>query len=347
MTIAIKRKANLFIQLEALPRELFFEKAFLNFPDEEFLSDLKAARRNGRNDYSLSTLWRGILAPIAFKVPTIEAFRRQRELSPFLKKTLPLFPPPSAFSRFLSLLDSCPSSLDSLHCQLLKEVVQRTKMRSSLAIGLFHGLHLLWEPFSGLPLLSEPANPNESLKAGALRLLAKLKSQAPFLLDQFKYLVGDSSYHELIEISWETYQLKPIIPLKESHSSKGNFREATYDQRGAVFCFHSGQADLNPMVFAGFEEDRMSLKYRCLADHYGIACPRQNGCSLRAGIRIPLSIDREAFTPLPRSCYRWKSLFSAYQTKTLLENALCSFSERKRNFRIRLYMILLLAAARS
>ena len=70
------------------------------------------------------------------------------------------------------------------------------------------------------------------------------------------------------------------------------------------------------MAFGGFEKDRMTLKYRCPAKHYGYACQGMHRCPVRSSVRIPLSVDRRIFTPIARSSYRWDTL---YRRRTALE----------------------------
>lgn len=334
-----------FDKLERLPRDIFFERALLNLPDDVLLSALKLHRNKGRNDYPVSMLWSGVLAYFAYKCSSFSELKLQRESSLFLQNKLPVFPPPSSFSRFFHLLDQCSFSLEGLHRFLLEKVFSNVKEKMSLAIGFFDGIHLLWDVFSGLPLLHETGYSNEPHEKGGLRLLAKLKSQAPFLLARSQYLIGESSYEDLTEIAWDVYQLKPIIPLKDRAPSKSFFRDAGYDEKGKVYCDLSKNPTPTPMVFAGFEKGRKSLKYRCMARHYGISCGKETGCPLLSGRRIPLKLDRKIFTPLPRSCFRWDSLFKEYETKEILQNALFPFSKRKKELRISLYSLLLLAAS--
>ncbi|PIS03090.1 MAG: hypothetical protein COT85_03430 [Chlamydiae bacterium CG10_big_fil_rev_8_21_14_0_10_42_34] len=325
--------------LEKLPKETFFEKALLNLPDENLLADLTIRRGNGRNDYPLSILWKGLLAYVAFKCTSIEDLKKQIEKTPLLQTLFPSFPPPSSFSRFSHLLNKCDASLKKLHSQLLERVCRKPV----LAIGFFQGTHLLWDTFSKLPLYFEKAKPNEPPEAGALRLLSDLYSSSPQVIQRAEYLIGDSSYENLIESTWDLYRLKPIIPLDDRPPSKTTFRNAQYDEKGGVYCI--GKQNPNSMIFAGFEKDRMSLKYRCMANHYGTSCGKEDNCPLWKGLRIPLSTDRKIFTPLPRSSYRWKSIFKTYETKDALEKMLYSFPNRKYKQRVQLYSLLLLAAS--
>lgn len=60
----------------------------------------------------------------------------------------------------------------------------------------------------------------------------------------------------------------------------------------------------------------MTVKYRCLAHHYGY--PRVGGgcCELGKAVRIPLDEDRRVFIPLPRSSLKWER---CYDRRTAVE----------------------------
>jgi len=70
------------------------------------------------------------------------------------------------------------------------------------------------------------------------------------------------------------------------------------------------------MAYAGFEQQRQALKYRCPAKHYGLKCKGEKQCPLKKAVRIPLAVDRRVFTPLARSSYKWKDL---YKKRTAVE----------------------------
>jgi len=64
------------------------------------------------------------------------------------------------------------------------------------------------------------------------------------------------------------------------------------------------------MAFGGFEAARGTLKYRCPARHYGLACRGQQRCAVRGAVRIKLEDDRRVFTPVARSSYKWRRLYA-------------------------------------
>ena len=63
------------------------------------------------------------------------------------------------------------------------------------------------------------------------------------------------------------------------------------------------------MAFGGFEKDRGTLKYRCAAKHYGLACSGRQRCHISDNIRIDIESNRRIFTPLARSSYKWKTTY--------------------------------------
>jgi hypothetical protein len=70
------------------------------------------------------------------------------------------------------------------------------------------------------------------------------------------------------------------------------------------------------IAYGGFERDRMTVKYRCPAQHYGYHCAGAGCCELGKAVRIPLDEDRRVFTPLPRSSLKWER---CYDRRTAVE----------------------------
>jgi hypothetical protein len=54
------------------------------------------------------------------------------------------------------------------------------------------------------------------------------------------------------------------------------------------------------MAYGGFEKDRVTLKYRCPAAHYGYECVGQDRCSVGKALGIGIEQERRVFTPLPK-----------------------------------------------
>jgi hypothetical protein len=66
---------------------------------------------------------------------------------------------------------------------------------------------------------------------------------------------------------------------------------------------------MRAMGLVGFERDRMTVKYRCPAQHYGYECEGLDRCPVGKAVRITLEKDRRLFTPLPRSSLKWERCY--------------------------------------
>ncbi len=115
---------------------------------------------------------------------------------------------------------------------------------------------------------------------------------------------------------WDQYRSKPVIDIRhlwrdgEETRLLGSRENIVYDYRGTVYCHCPETNKRREMAFGGFEKDRETLKYRCPARHYGVACRGIKQCPAAGGVRVPLAEDRRIFTPLARSSYRWKTFYN-------------------------------------
>ncbi len=120
----------------------------------------------------------------------------------------------------------------------------------------------------------------------------------------------------------DEYRIKPVIDIRNLWRNGEETRLVTgkenivYDYRGTVYCYCPQTNKRRAMAFGGFEQDRETLKYRCPARHYGVACRGMEQCSATGGVRIPLAEDRRIFTPLARSSYKWET---TYNKRTAVE----------------------------
>ena len=94
------------------------------------------------------------------------------------------------------------------------------------------------------------------------------------------------------------------------------FENIVYDYRGTVSCVCLKSGQQREMAYGGFERDRMTLKYRCPARHYGYGCEGQDSCPVGKAVRISLDEDRRVFTPLARSSLKWER---CYDKRTSVE----------------------------
>jgi len=331
------------IHLEQMDREDFYQTALSSLSDSSFLSAMESHRGRGRNDYPIELLWRGLLGSIAFKVSSIEEMRRKMEERPDLFTKIPTS---FSFSRFFTFL--CRFS-DEIEALVVRNGLQlHPDFGQVMALGELEGIHFLWEPQFGLPLFFQIAQPNETSSQTAERLIERVHSRYPIFFQRAKYLLGNSSYDHLSQMSWERFKLRAIIPFKESSKMLRSYRDAFYDGQGMVYCNVEG--DMRAMIYAGFEESRNALKYRCLVRHYATKCEKFDTCSLRSGIRIPLSLDQRIFTPLPRTSYRWGQIYRLYDALPLVQKMLGSYlrlanSDSKKVLCCQLASLLLIAAS--
>jgi hypothetical protein len=286
--------------------------------DEVFLNTLEERRGRGRNDYPIELLWKALVASVARQVTSVEEMRRKMKERPdFFAK----IPSSFSFSRFITFLCRFSSEIEALFFRKAQNLAP--EFGRVIAVAQFDQIHFLWDPEFGLPFLFQIAAPNETNTQVAEKLIDRLRSQSPGFSSRIKYLLGSNSYEGLIKTSWERYKMRAIIPLsKPRQAALHSYRDAMYDEEGMVYC--NVQGSMRSMIYAGFEERRNTLKYRCMARHYGTECEKIAACPLRSGIRIPISLDEKIFTPLPRTSYRWGQIYTLYQTLEPVVQALRS-----------------------
>jgi len=185
-------------------------------------------------------------------------------------------------------------------------------------------LHLIADTSYELPVAFTvlPANANEMPVAH--KQLSGLQSRRPEVLKKCEVFTGDRGYDDgkLVKKLWDEFQIRPVIDIRNTWRDPDPTRcvpgreNVTYDWAGTIRCMCPAMHTEREMAFGGFEKDRMTLKYRCPARHYGYECHGMHRCPVRSSVRIPLSTNRRLFTPTARSSYRWKTL---YRRRTALE----------------------------
>ncbi|MBF8263951.1 MAG: transposase, family [Parachlamydiales bacterium] len=279
------------------------------FSDEIFINTLEDRRGRGRNDYTIELLWKALLSGVAGQVSSVEQMRRKMKEQPDLFTKIPSA---FSFSRFFTFLCGFSTDIEALFFRKAHDLAP--EFGCVIAVSQFDQIHFLWESESGLPLCFQMALPHETNTQVAEKLIDRLRSLSPVFSSRIKYLLGSSSYEGLIKTAWDRYKMRAIIPLSSSQISPLHpHRDALYDEQGMVYCQAAG--GMRAMVFAGFEEKRNALKYRCMARHYGTECKKMATCPLRSGLRIPISLDERIFTPLPRTSYRWGQIYSLYRSQ--------------------------------
>lgn len=64
------------------------------------------------------------------------------------------------------------------------------------------------------------------------------------------------------------------------------------------------------MAYGGLERERGTLKYRCLAEHYGLECVGRDRCPIGKAVRISIEEQPRVFTPLPLYTHKWRRLYA-------------------------------------
>lgn len=185
-------------------------------------------------------------------------------------------------------------------------------------------LHLMVDADYELPVGYEVTKASVADITGGKDLLADVERRHPELIDEACKLMGDKAYDDekFITLLWDEKHIKPVIDIRnmwkdgeETKLAEGQ-TNVVYDFQGTVYCHCPLTDERREMAFGGFEKERLTLKYRCPAWHYGLECLGQGQCSVAQAVRIPLSEDRRVFTPLARSSYAWTR---EYKKRTSVE----------------------------
>jgi hypothetical protein len=154
--------------------------------------------------------------------------------------------------------------------------------------------------------------------------VSSLGERHPEILKRCEMLTGDGAYDDgkWLCALWDARGIKPVIDIrdmwKDGEETKlvSGTRNVVYDYRGTVYCHCPKTGERRELAYGGFERTRGTLKYRCPARHYGLACAGMSRCGVGHSVRIAMSEDRRVFTPLARSSYAWKR---AYKKRTSAE----------------------------
>ena len=163
-----------------------------------------------------------------------------------------------------------------------------------------------------LPPLLQDAKAN--LPAGRITSLAYDKAcddQATHLLLYQQHI------HPIIQSRrlWKD-EFERMLPGHDGHSN------IVYDEAGSVYCYDkvSQPPVRHKMSYMGREAKRGTLKYRCPAAHYGLACPSMGRCNqdrpYGLTVRVKQEIDLRHFPPVPRSTRQFEKL---YKGRTAVE----------------------------
>ena len=246
-------------------------------------------------------------------------------------------------------------------------------------------LHLLVDSVYELPIAFTLTKASRGDCPELLPLVEQTAQKHPAVIQRAEELEADKGYDSLENIQRlpEEFAIHPIIDIRElrtvgdreiTRASGKSFQVRAldpkvadtifYNERGEVFCQPEDEQGrvLGPakeMAFAGYEQDRASLKYRCPAAAYGCSCPSQAACGAKQTgfghtVRVPLKTDPRVFTSVARSSYKWKKLYaqrSAVERVNYRVDRVFQFEnhfirgKQKMEMRIGLAMVVLFASA--
>jgi hypothetical protein len=187
-----------------------------------------------------------------------------------------------------------------------------------------YAIHLLVDSQYELPVGFTVTRANASEVVEGHKLLEQQVEKHPQIVERCQEVAADRAYDDgkLIRKVWEEWEALPVIDIRncwqdgELTRVVSGFENVVYDYRGTVSCVCPKSGTQREMAYGGFERDRMSLKYRCPAQHYGYQCAGAGSCELGKAVRIPLDEDRRVFTPLARSSLKWER---CYDRRTAVE----------------------------
>lgn len=185
-------------------------------------------------------------------------------------------------------------------------------------------LHLIVDATYELPILFSLTKASELDINEAHRMLEQMENKQADILKTAEIMTADKGYDDtkLITKSWDTYQIKPVIDIRNMWKDEDKTRLLTgrenvaYNYKGNVYCYCPETGAQREMAVGGFEKDRDTLKKLCPAKQFGIECKGAAQCPVAQGIRIPLSEDRRIFTPIDRASYKWEK---EYDKRTAVE----------------------------
>lgn len=198
-------------------------------------------------------------------------------------------------------------------------------------------IHLLVDARYELPVGVEVTCASSSDMKHLLPLVKQTGERHPQLLERAEELSADKGYdsEENNRELYDEYGIKPLIAKREMWREGEGLEGETptrslnaecadniiYDESGGVYCVCPASGERRELAYCGFEEARLSLKYRCPAAAFGLECAGRICCPGGASeygriVRIPLATDRRIFTPIARSSY---AFVRKYKRRTAVE----------------------------
>lgn len=207
-------------------------------------------------------------------------------------------------------------------------------------------LHLIADTHYEIPVAFEmtEASKGESPQLRAM-IHQLLREESPRLGERCRDFSADRGLDcaETKKRLWDDYGIRPLIDTRELWREEKQAPDydpsqpitrplypervdtIVYAEKGTVHCLCPHSGERRDLAFQGFEADRNTLKYRCPAAAYGLACEGQATCHRLGGVqpgqygrivRIPIDQDRRIFTPTPYGSPSWKK---GYNRRSALE----------------------------
>lgn len=199
-------------------------------------------------------------------------------------------------------------------------------------------LHLIVDSVYELPLAFALTKASAGDSPELLSLVEQLEEHHAEVAERADEIACDKAYDsgKSNAALHDDHGIKPVIDNRKLWKDEARkvlcaarYDVFSYDESGRVYCTcpseRRGEDEVREMAFVGFEKDRMTLKYRCPAAHYGFECAGRAECEklspvgvggLGRVVRVPLETDRRIFTPIARHTAKWKT---AYDRRTSVE----------------------------
>lgn len=240
-------------------------------------------------------------------------------------------------------------------------------------------LHLIVDSKYELPVGYELTKASEAESPKLLPMVKQIKRRHPRILKRAKRLSADKGYDSAgnKEELYDEYGIAPLIDTRDCWTRTGQamrpLDESAHDTiylspTGGVFCrvdpfTADPEREFAAMQFMGFEQERASLKFRCPAAAYSVACKNREACAgswkAKHGdygrvVRAPLARERRLLLPIHRHS---RGFTEGYKKRTAVERVNGRIDQvygferhfirgiRKMRLRVDLAMIVMLATA--
>jgi hypothetical protein len=209
-----------------------------------------------------------------------------------------------------------------------------------------YGLHLIADTRYEIPVAFEVTPASVSEQPTLRAMIRATFSETPALAARCRDFSADRGLDcaETKALLWDDYGIRPLIDTRELWREEKNLPDydptkpitrpldperadtIVHTEKGSLHCICPVAGEQRDLAFQGFEADRNTLKYRCPAAAYGLACQGQAECHQAGGVnpgdygrivRIKLDEhDRRIFVPTPHGSPSWQR---GYNRRSALE----------------------------